>query len=59
MTTQVRGMIIKTPDSSPGCMSSRADRRPSRWKSPVAPMAVDIELDGAGFIMALTVEPKR
>ena len=61
MTAQLRGTIIKTPDSSPGLLVVEGQQKTftleGAWKSPVAPMvnmAVDIELDGAGFITGLT-----
>jgi hypothetical protein len=61
MTAQIRGTIIKTPDSSPGLLVVEGQQKTftleGAWKSPVAPMvnmAVDIELDGAGFITGLT-----
>jgi len=61
MTAQHRGTIIKTPDSSPGLLVVEGQQKTftleGAWKSPVAPMvnmAVDIELDGAGFITGLT-----
>ena len=61
MTAQLRGTIIKTPDISPGLLVVEGQQKTftleGAWKSPVAPMvnmAVDIELDGAGFITGLT-----
>jgi hypothetical protein len=67
MTTQIRGTIIKTPDTSPGLLVADGQQKTftleSAWKSQVAPainMAVDIELDGAGFITRLTaVDPQQ
>ena len=67
MRTQLRGTIIKTPDSSPGLLVVDGQQKTftleGAWKSPVAPMvnmAVDIELDGAGFITRLTaVDPQQ
>ena len=61
MTTQLKGTIIKTPDTSPGLLVADGQQKTfaleGAWKSQVAPavnMAVDIELDGAGFITCLT-----
>jgi hypothetical protein len=67
MTTQLRGTIIKTPDTSPGLLVADGRQKTftleGAWKSQVAPainMAVDIELDGAGFITRLTaVDPQQ
>jgi len=62
MTTQHRGTIIKTPDSSPGLLVVEGQQKTFTlegvWKSPIAPavnMAVDIEFDGVGSITGLTV----
>jgi hypothetical protein len=42
MTTQLRGTIIKTPDSSPGLLVVEGQQKTftleGAWKSPVAPM---------------------
>ena len=61
MTQRIRGTIIKTPDTSPGLLIADGQQKTftleGAWKSQVAPavnMAVDIELDGAGFITSLT-----
>jgi hypothetical protein len=67
MTPQLRGTIIKTPDSSPGLLFVEGQQKTFTlervWKSPVAPalnMAVDVELDGAGLITSLTaVDPQQ
>jgi hypothetical protein len=61
MASRLRGTIIKTPDTSPGLLVADGQQKTftleGAWKSPVAPavnMAVDIELDDAGFITGLT-----
>jgi hypothetical protein len=61
MTPQLRGTIIKTPDSAPGLLVVEGQQKSFAlegvWKSPVAPavnMAVDVEFDGAGLITGLT-----
>jgi hypothetical protein len=57
-----RGTIIKVPDASPGLLSLNGQQKQftleGLWKSPVAPVAnmtVDVDLDGAGAITAITV----
>jgi hypothetical protein len=67
MTSQLRGTIVKTPDSSPGLLVVEGQQKNFTlervWKSPVAPslnMAVDVELDAVGSITGLTaVDPQR
>lgn len=61
MTAQLKGTIIKTPDSTPGLLVVDGQQKSFAlegiWKSEVAPavnMAVDIECDGAGLITGLT-----
>jgi len=61
MRTQLRGTIIKTPDTAPGLLVADGQQKTFTlegiWRSQVAPavnMAVDIELDDAGFITRLT-----
>jgi hypothetical protein len=58
----VRGTIVKVPDANPGLLFYNGQQKPFTvegvWKSPVAPapnMTVDVALDGAGAITALTV----
>ena len=58
----VRGTIVKVPDTNPGLLFFNGQQKPFTvegvWKSPVAPapnMTVDVALDGAGAITALTV----
>ncbi len=58
----VRGTIVKVPDANPGLLFYNGQQKPFTvegvWKSPVAPapnMTVDVALDGAGSITALTV----
>jgi len=58
----VRGTIVKVPDANPGLLFFNGQQKPFTvegiWKSPVAPapnMTVDVALDGAGAITALTV----
>jgi hypothetical protein len=63
---KVRGTIIKVPDSSPGLLFVSGEQREFTlervWRSPVAPatnMAVEVEFDSSGSIVALTaVDPK-
>lgn len=57
----VRGTIIKVPDASPGLLFLNGQQRPFNlegvWKSPVAPsanMVVEVQLDDAGAITAIT-----
>jgi hypothetical protein len=59
---KVRGTIIKVPDASPGLLILNGRQMPFTlqgvWKSPQAPaanMTVDVELDSAGAIAAITV----
>jgi hypothetical protein len=67
MTPQLRGTIIKTPDSNPGLLFVDGQQKPFTlegiWKSPVAPavnMPVDVEFDGAGLIVSLiAVDPQQ
>lgn len=67
MPQQLRGTIIKTPDSNPGLLFVAGQQKPFTlegvWKSPVAPainMAVDAEFDDVGFIKGLTaVDPQQ
>ncbi len=58
----VRGTVVKVPDANPGLLFYNGQQKPFTvegvWKSPVAPapnMTVDVALDGAGAITALTV----
>ena len=58
----VRGTIVKVPDANPGLLFFNGQQKPFTvegvWKSPVAPapnMTVDVAVDGAGAITALTV----
>jgi hypothetical protein len=58
---KARGTVIKVPDSNPGLLFINGEQKPfalvNIWRSPVAPaanMAVDVELDTAGSIMAVT-----
>jgi hypothetical protein len=66
MTPQLRGTIIKTPDSTPGLLIVGGQQKTftlaGAWNSEVAPavnMAVDIEFDGAGSIRGLTVVDRQ
>ena len=59
MTT--RGTIIKTPDATPGLVMVNGAQKSFTlegvWRSPVAPapnMTVDVEMDGAGAVIAIT-----
>jgi hypothetical protein len=61
MTPRHTGTIIKTPGGTPGLLIVEGQQKPFTlegvWKSPVAPvvnMAVDLELDDAGFVKGLT-----
>lgn len=61
-TTTTRGSVIKVPDATPGILFANGRQQPftleNVWKSSVAPavnMTVDVEMDGAGAIQALTV----
>lgn len=58
----IRGTVVKVPDANPGLLFYNGQQKPFTvegvWKSPVAPapnMTVDVALDGAGDITALTV----
>lgn len=58
---KTRGTVIKIPDSNPGIIFANGEQRffalENVWKSPVAPaanMAVDVELDPTGTIVAIT-----
>jgi hypothetical protein len=60
--TKVRGTIIKVPDASPGLLMIGTNQKrftlEGTWKSMTAPAAnqtVDIELDDAGHITAISV----
>jgi hypothetical protein len=59
---KLRGTIVKVPDASPGLLVLNGQQMPFTlqgvWLSPVAPaanMTVDVELDSAGAIAAITV----
>jgi hypothetical protein len=59
---RVRSTIVKVPDASPGILFLNGQQRPFSlegvWRSPVAPsanMTVDVDLDHAGAITAITV----
>lgn len=59
---RVRSTIVKVPDASPGLLFLNGQQRQFTlqdiWRSPVAPaanMTVDVDLDGAGSIAAITV----
>jgi hypothetical protein len=59
---KVRSTVVKVPDATPGLLFLNGQQRPFTlagvWKSPVAPapnMTVDVDLDGAGTIEAITV----
>jgi hypothetical protein len=60
--TKVRGTIVKVPDATPGLLFINGQQKQfsleGTWKSAVAPapnMTVDVNLDGAGEIAAITV----
>ena len=60
--TRPRGTVIKVPDASPGLLFLNGQQMPFTvqdvWKSPMAPaanMTVDVDLDSAGAIAAITV----
>jgi hypothetical protein len=60
--TKYRGTIIKVPDATPGILLANGQQQfftlERVWKSPVAPVVnqtVDVEIDGAGAIAAITV----
>jgi hypothetical protein len=57
----VRSTIVKVPDASPGLLFLNGQQKQFTldgvWRSPVAPtanMTVDVDLDGAGMISAIT-----
>ncbi|MFI5058341.1 MAG: hypothetical protein ACHQLQ_09145 [Candidatus Acidiferrales bacterium] len=59
---KLRSTIVKVPDASPGLLFLNGQQKSFTlegvWKSPVAPapnMTVDVDLDGAGSIAAITV----
>jgi cation transport ATPase len=59
---KVRSTIVKVPDASPGLLFLNGEQKAfsleGLWKSPVAPapnMTVDVDLDDAGTITAITV----
>jgi hypothetical protein len=61
-SSKVRSTIVKVPDATPGLIFLNGQQKPFTlegiWKSPVAPaanMTVDVDLDGAGSIAAITV----
>jgi len=61
-----RGTVIKVPDTSPGLLFLNGQQMQFTlqdvWKSPVAPaanMTVDVDLDGAGAIAAITVADSK
>ena len=60
IATRARGTVIKVPDTTPGLIVVNGRQTPfmleGRWNSPVAPtpnMAVDVELDSAGGVIAV------
>jgi hypothetical protein len=60
--TRVRTTIVKVPDATPGLLFVNGQQKSFTlegvWKSAVAPvanMSVDVDLDGAGAIVAITV----
>jgi hypothetical protein len=60
--TKARGPIVKVPDSSPGLIFINGEQKAFTlegvWKSAVAPaanMVVDVELDAAGAVTAVSV----
>jgi hypothetical protein len=61
-TSKSRGTIVKVPDATAGILFVNGKQQPFTlervWKSPVAPAAnqvVDVEFDGAGGVIAITV----
>jgi hypothetical protein len=61
LSPRVRSKIVKIPDATPGLIFINGQQKPFAlegvWKSPVAPtpnMTVDVDLDGAGSIAAIT-----
>jgi hypothetical protein len=66
VTTKSRGTIVKVPDASPGLLmvnnSQKQFTLEDIWKSPVAPapnMTVEVELDAAGMVKAITAVDSR
>jgi hypothetical protein len=66
ITTKSRGTIVKVPDASPGLLIVDGHQRQFTlegvWQSPVAPspnMTVDVELDPAGTIAAISAVDSR
>lgn len=62
IATRSRGTIIKVPDSGPGLLMVDGQQLAfvleGRWKSPVAPaanMVVEVDLNEAGVVAAITV----
>jgi hypothetical protein len=62
VVARVRGTIIKVPDATPGLLIVDGRQLPftleGRWRSPVAPaanMSVDVDLDAAGAVAAVSV----
>lgn len=62
IATRSRGTIIKVPDASPGLLMVDGQQLAfvleGRWKSPVAPaanMVVEVDLNEAGVVAAITV----
>jgi|SRR5580658_816972 hypothetical protein len=62
LSPRMRSTIVKVPDASPGLLFLNGQQKQFTldgvWKSPVAPaanMTVDVDLDGAGSIAAITV----
>jgi hypothetical protein len=62
ISPRVRSKIVKIPDTSPGLLFLNGQQKQFTlegvWKSPVAPaanMTVDVDLDDAGSIAAITV----
>lgn len=60
--TRSRGTIIKVPDTTPGLLMIEGQQLTfmleGRWKSPVAPaanMVVEVDLNDAGVVSAITV----
>lgn len=60
--SRARGTVVKVPDTSPGLLFLNGQQQPfdlgGIWKSPVAPavnMVVDVDIDGKGGIVALSV----
>jgi hypothetical protein len=62
ISPKLRSTIVKVPDATPGLLFLNGQQKSFTlegvWKSPVAPapnMAVDVDLDDAGAIAAITV----